>query len=172
MKNQTMTQTQKLVTGALMVALGLLLPFLTGQVTFGTKLLPMHFPILIGGMLLGGGWGALIGAITPLLRSLLFGMPVMMPMAVGMAFELAAYGFLAGVLYQKMKQNIYVALVLAMIGGRVIWGLVSICLYGVMGNAFGMQMFLAGAFINAFPGILLQLLLVPVIVTAIQRGME
>lgn len=168
--NKGTEKSRKLVFAAFMVALGLLLPFLTGQVAFGTMLLPMHFPVLIGGLLLGPFWGLLIGAVTPLLRSVLFGMPVMMPMAVGMAFELAAYGGLSGLLYRRCRMNLYVSLIASMLGGRVIWGVVSVFLYGILQKGFGMQMFVSSAFLNAMPGIVLQIILVPLIVKALQKA--
>lgn len=88
--------TRDLVLAAFFLALGLLMPFLTAQIpSLGARLLPMHIPVLICGFVLGGPMGLIVGFITPLLRSLLIGMPPMFPTAVAMAFELAAYGLLA-----------------------------------------------------------------------------
>ena len=90
-----------------------------------------------------------------------------------MAFELAAYGFLTGLFYRlfpKKTGYIYLELLLAMLGGRIVWGLVSMLLYGVKGNAFTFAIFLNGAFINALPGIILQIVLIPIIVFALERA--
>ena len=57
-----------------------------------------------------------------------------------------------------------------MILGRIVWGLVSIVIYGVMGNAFSVQVFMAGAFLNAVPGIILQIAVIPVIIMALKRA--
>ncbi|MDI9464411.1 MAG: ECF transporter S component, partial [Bacillota bacterium] len=85
--------TRNLVLAAFFVALGLLMPFFTAQVpALGARFLPMHLPVLLGGFILGGPLALVVGLITPLLRSFLFGMPPMFPTAVAMAFELAAYG--------------------------------------------------------------------------------
>lgn len=153
---------------AVFIALGLVLPFITMQIPkFGNMLLPMHIPVLLCGFLCGAPYGLLVGAIVPIFRSLIFGMPVMMPMAVGMAFELAAYGFLSGLLYGFLadrRGGTYIALVGAMLGGRVVWGIVSVGLYSALGNTFTWQLFLAGAVINAIPGIIIQLVLIPVLV--------
>lgn len=164
----------KLVLAAFFMALGIILPFLTGQIPqIGNKLLPMHIPILLCGFICGWKYGAAVGFVTPLLRSMLFGMPIMMPMAIGMAFELAAYGFMTGILYQKLpKKNysLYVSLLGAMVAGRIVWGIVSIVLYGIQGNAFSVQIFLSGALLNAIPGIILQIILIPAIMIALKKA--
>ena len=93
--------TKKLVYSALFLALALVLPFLTGQIqTFGQMLAPMHLPVLLCGFVCGPVWGLAVGAVAPLLRSLLFSMPPMFPTAVAMAFELAAYGLFTGLFYR------------------------------------------------------------------------
>lgn len=169
-----MKDTKKMVLSALFLALGLVLPFLTGQIPeIGKMLLPMHIPVLLCGFICGGPWGLLVGFITPLFRSAVFGMPVMMPMAVGMAFELATYGYVAGLLHKKLPEKnlfLFVSLIGAMIAGRVVWGIVSLVLYGVMGDGFTMKMFIGGALLNAIPGIILQLIMIPAIIIALKKA--
>jgi thiamine transporter ThiT len=119
------TGVRNLVLAGLFLALGRVLPFFTGQIpAIGQRLLPMHLPVLLCGFVCGGPYGLIVGVLTPLLRSVLFGMPPMFPTALAMAFELAAYGLLAGLFYRLFPKKIgfaYLALVLAMIGGRVVW---------------------------------------------------
>ena len=91
------TSTRKLTLSALFLALGLVLPLITGQIPqIGKMLLPMHIPVLLCGMVCGWPYGLAVGAVMPLLRGLLFGMPVLYPTGIGMAFELAAYGAVIG----------------------------------------------------------------------------
>lgn len=169
----TQTNTRKMVLSALFLALGIILPFFTGQIpAIGSKLLPMHLPILLCGLICGWQYGLAIGLITPLLRSLLLGMPPLFPIATAMAFELATYGFLAGIIYQSLSKktlNVYITLVLSMIGGRIVWGIVSAILFGIAGIPFSFKIFIAGAIINAIPGIIIQLILIPVIMVAFNR---
>lgn len=171
MKNST---TKKIVLAGLFLALGLLLPSLTGQIpSIGKRLLPMHIPVLLAGFALGGPYGLIVGLITPVLRSALFGMPPLFPNAAAMSFELAAYGLLAGLLYKvlpKKNWSIYVSLVVAMVLGRVVWGAASLLFFGIQGSPFTWQMFIAGAFVDAIPGIILQLVLIPVLVIALRRA--
>ena len=111
--------------------------------------------------------------VAPLLRSLLFGMPPLFPTATAMAFELAAYGLLSGLVYKLLPKKtpyLYVALILAMIGGRAVWGLAMLILMGISGKGFTMAAFWAGAFANAWPGILLQLVLIPPVVAALKKA--
>jgi thiamine transporter ThiT len=168
-----MRNTRKLILSALFLALGYVLPFFTGQIpAVGKMLLPMHIPVLLCGFVCGWQYGLMVGFIVPLFRSVLAGMPVMMPTAVGMAFELATYGVLCGLLYRKLPKkpvNTYVTLISAMIGGRIVWGIVSILLYGMQGNAFSWQLFMGGALLNAIPGIVVQLVLIPIIVMILEK---
>ncbi|MDD3334919.1 MAG: ECF transporter S component [Eubacteriales bacterium] len=172
MKKNQMT---KMVISALLLAIGLVLPFLTGQIPqLGSMLLPLHLPVLICGFVCGWSWGLAVGFILPLFRSLLFGMPPMVPTALAMAFEMAAYGAISGLLYQKLEKKpttVYVSLILAMLVGRIVWGLVSIPLYALFTDrTFAIATFWMGGFVNAWPGMVLQLVLVPVIVFALERA--
>jgi thiamine transporter ThiT len=166
--------TKNLALSAMFLALGLVLPFLTGQLPqMGTMLLPMHLPVLLCGMFSGWEYGAAVGLILPLLRSVLFGMPPIFPTAVAMTFELAAYGAFAGLLYRKLSKttvNLYVSLILAMLLGRAVWGVASFLLYSLfLTDIFTPQMFLAGAFLNAWPGIVIQIAFIPLLLMALQR---
>ena len=168
-----MNNTKKLVWAAVFLALGLVLPFFTGQIPeIGNKLLPMHIPVLLCGFVCGWKYGLLVGFITPLFRSMLFGMPPLMT-AIGMAFELAAYGAVTGILYKRLRKSkirIYASLIIAMIIGRIIWGLVSVIIYGLSGADFTWQIFLAGSFLNAIPGIIVQLIAVPALILAFEKS--
>lgn len=172
MKNKT--SVEKLTLSAVFLALGIVLPFLTGQIpAVGNMLLPMHIPVLLCGFVCGWQWGLFTGFILPLMRSALFSMPPMMPTAMAMAFEMAVYGAVTGLLYQKLPKSmtsIYISLVSAMIAGRLVWGAVSIFLYGIAGKSFGWQFFLGGAFFNAVPGIIFQLTLIPIVILTLKRA--
>lgn len=164
--------TRNLVLAGLFIALGYTLPSLIGHIpNIGNKLLPMHIPVLLAGFVLGGPTGFLVGFVVPLLKSVLTSMPPMFPYAVAMAFELASYGLMTGLLYRalpKKKINTLISLVGAMIVGRIVWGLVSFVLYGIQGSQFNMKIFLGGALINAIPGIIIQIILIPVLISALE----
>ncbi|MCI6508637.1 MAG: ECF transporter S component [Bacilli bacterium] len=159
-----------------LVAIGFILPFITGNIKeIGNMLCPMHLPVLIGGFILGPYYGAVIGFILPIFRSLTIGMPPFFPTAISMSIELLAYGAVSGLMFkvfrQKLKLNLlvslYVSLIIAMLVGRALWGLTRVFLVVFDHNPFTFKMFLAGAFINAWPGIIVQLILVPLIVFAL-----
>lgn len=162
-----------LVLSALFLALAYVLPFFTGNIPqIGSMLLPMHIPVLLCGFVCGGPWGAAVGLIAPIMRSALTGgFPPMFPTAVAMAFELAAYGFVSGFLARRLPKHpggIYGALISAMVCGRVVWGIVMAILT-LNGNHFSFAAFVAGAFTNAIPGIILQLVAIPAIVFTLNR---
>ena len=173
--NTNTIRIQKLVIAAVCLALCMVLPFLTGQIPeIGSMLCPMHIPVLLCGFLCGPAWAALVGAIAPLLRFALFGMPPLFPTGVAMCVELATYGAVSGVLYRLMPRkivNIYVSLVAAMLAGRIVWGIVRVALSGVTGSAFTWAAFLSGAFTSAVPGMILHIVLIPLIVLALQKAL-
>ena len=174
MKMNPHSTTRSLVLAALFLALAFVLPMVTGHVPqVGNMLCPMHFPILLCGFVLGGPWGLAVGFVAPLLRSVLFGMPPMFPIAVSMAFELAAYGLVSGLVWRRVKHTLpmmYAALVTAMVAGRLVWGAVRFVLAGLTGGSFPFQAFLSGALLTAVPGILAQLVLIPLILTALEKA--
>ena len=138
----TSLQTRRLTYAALYLAIALVLPFITGQIPeIGAMLCPMHI--------------------------------VLFPAAVAMAFELAVYGGMAGFLHQKLPRKkgvAYAVLLISMIAGRIVWGAVRVILAGLSGSTFTWAIFLAGAVTNAIPGIILQLVLIPILVIAMERA--
>ncbi len=168
------TYTKKLTLSAMFLAIGVVLPFLTGQLrSVGNMLLPMHIPVFLCGLICGWQYGAAVGFVLPLLRSVAFGMPPLYPNAAAMAVELLTYGAVAGFLYARSRWQCVVALyrclLAAMVAGRVVWGIAEVLLLGLGGNAFTWQAFLAGALLNAIPGIVLQLILIPAVMVALHR---
>ena len=164
------------------MAIGLVLPFITGQIQqIGSMLLPMHIPVLFCGLICGWQYGAVEGFVLPLLRYVLFGMPPIFPTGVSMSFELAVYGAVIGLIMQQLSKrnttdsgknyvrNLYLALIGAMLAGRIVWGLVRFILARATMQPFTMEMFMAGAFLTAIPGIIVQLILIPGIMAALKR---
>lgn len=158
----------KMVLAALFLALAYVLPFLTGQIPeIGSMLCPMHLPVLLCGFICGWPWGLAVGAVAPIFRSLTLGMPPLFPTALCMAFELAAYGAIAGLMHKILPQKkpyIYCSLLIAMIVGRLIWGAAMFVCLGINGGSFTFTAFLAGAITNAIPGIIAQMILIPILV--------
>ena len=153
MKTKT-SATRGIVLAALFLALAFVLPMITG-----------HVP-QVGNMLA-------VGFVAPLLRSVLFGMPPMFPVAISMAFELATYGFVSGVVYRRVQHTLpmmFATLLSAMVAGRLVWGAVRFILAGLTGSSFPFSAFLSGALLTAVPGILAQLILIPLIVNALTKA--
>ena len=163
---------RRMTYAALYLAIALVLPFLTGQIPeIGSMLCPMHIPALLCGFVCGWPYGLAVGAIAPLLRCVMFGMPKLYPTAVAMTFELAAYGAAAGLLYRcfpKRLWGIYASLIGAMLVGRAVWGVAEYLLLRLQGEAFTLGLFLSGAFVSAAPGIILHLAIIPAIVATLQ----
>ena len=170
----TSLKVRRLTFAALFLAVAMVLPFITGQIPeIGSMLCPMHIPALLCGFICGWPWGLAVGFVAPLLRSVLFGFPPMFPGAVAMAFELAVYGGMAGFLWKKLPRKrgvTYAVLLISMIAGRIVWGVVRVVLAGLSGSTFTWALFLAGAVTNAIPGIILQIVLIPVLVNVMERA--
>ncbi len=164
----------KMILAALFLALAYVMPFLTGQIPeIGAKLCPLHIPVLLCGFICGWPWGLVVGFVTPLFRCLTLGMPgPLFPTAVCMAAELAAYGAVTGLMHKilpKKKPYIYLSLITAMIVGRIVWGGVMMACMGIAGTPFTFEAFVAGAFVNAVPGIIVQIVLIPLLVMVLDN---
>ena len=157
---RTASPVRKLTYSALFLALAMVLPFLIGHIPeIGSMLCPMHLPALLCGFMCGWPWGLAVGFISPLLRSMIFGMP---PVCVA----------IAGLLYRKLPKTgwrVYASLISAMVAGRLVWGLVKFLLAGLQGTEFSLALFLSGAVTTAIPGIILQLILIPILVVVMER---
>lgn len=163
--------TRDLILGGLFLALGILVPYIFHTTGIsGQIFLPMHIPVLIGGFFLGPASAALVGFVTPLLNSVLTGMPIMYPIAVIMAVELMAYGLSAALLRKRM--NVYYTLLFSMILGRVAAGATVYGLQSLFGLKMNFAVYVKGAIITGLPGIVIQLLLIPVIVNALKRTLR
>jgi len=163
-------KTIRLVLASMFLALAFVLPFLTAQIReIGNALCPMHFPVILCGFICGPWWGLAVGIIAPILRSAVLGMPIMFPSAICMALELGTYGLLSGLMYRifgKRKLGILLSLIIAMVGGRIVWGISRAVCAGLDFNnstSFGISAFWNGAVLGAIPGITLQLILIPLL---------
>lgn len=172
-----MSKTKKyiweMVIAALCVALGVVLPLAVhGVPNAGSVLLPMHIPVLLCGLLCGPAYGLACGIVTPLLSSLLTGMPgpAYLP---SMVCELAVYGFAAGLLILLVRTksevaNVYISLVGAMLVGRIVYGVVNALIFKA--GEYSMTLWLTASFVTALPGIVIQLVLLPLVVLALRKA--
>lgn len=167
-----MNPLRRITLGALFIALGILIPVMFHAVGLGSVFLPMHIPILMCGFFCGSAVGFTVGFVTPLLSAVFTGMPPLMPpVAQGMMFELATYGLVTGLLYQRTRLGVYPVLVLSMAAGRLVYGLLG---YSVL-PLFGLQKVhplfpLTYGLLRAVPGIVIQLLLIPAVVYLTERS--
>ena len=173
MQSKSSKLIQKIVFSGVFLALCMVLPMLTLQDRqLGQMFSLMHIPVLLCGFVCGWPYGLAVGFIAPLMRSLIFGMPPMFPIALSMAFELAAYGLATGLLYKLSKKDtlsVYITLVASMLIGRLVWGGAMSVLTLASANAgFTFAAFIAGAFTKAVPGIICHILLVPALVISLK----
>lgn len=163
---------RRLIYAAVLLAMAQLLPFVTGQIPeIGKMLCPMHLPVILCGILCGIPYGAAVGFVAPLLRSLIFGVPVMNT-ALGMAAELLALGVLAGLFARILPKKIpylYLSLVCAIAGGRLALAAAKFVINGIAGTSFSFFAYLAANVMNALPGIVLQLVAIPPLVLLLRR---
>ncbi len=167
-----MNNTKKLVLTALFAAIGVVLPQTFHMIpNAGSVILPMHIPVLIAGFLVGPVYGLVCGIITPLLSHLIFSMPPA-PVLPGMLCELAVYGLMSGLLNKVVKMEnqlakAYVVLIGAMLCGRITYGMLNALIFRA--GSYSMQAWLSAAFVTAIPGIIIQLLLIPILVIRLRR---
>lgn len=167
----------RLVVTALLLALGLVLPFLTGQLpTLGQAISPLHIPAFIAGLTCGWSYGMVLGLVLPILRSLLFGMPPLVPVAIPMAAELAVYALVCGLLYPALRSHmkrlpaILLAMLIAMVAGRVVGGAAKALVLGFTGGSFTFAMFISSYFVSTAIGAAIHLIVVPPVVLALEKA--
>ena len=165
---------QKLVYAALCLALAIVLPFLTGQIKDFSKIFsPMHLPVMLCGLLCGWQYGLAVGLIAPILRSVCFGMPVMFPDAVCMAAELGTYGLVTGLGRRFLPKKIgwtCVTLIAAMLLGRLVLCAAKLAVAGLTNGTFALAMFFGSSVLKTVPGMILQLVLLPLILLALDKA--
>ncbi len=166
-------KTRKITLTALFVAIGIVLPqafHLLGGPALGQILLPMHLPVFIGAMLLGPVSGIII-AIASIATGVMLGMPTLL-IASYMVFELVVYGVVSGYLFYKLKLNVITSYIVAKILG-MITAIIVIQLYLFLFEVsfpptFGsIIMFSVG-----IPGIIAQLLIIPIIVPILKKELD
>lgn len=158
---------------AMFLALGMVLPLLTSQIKeIGDTLLPLHLVVMLCGVLCGYKYGAVVGIILPFLRGICFGMPPIYPNAVWTSLELATYGFAIGFLYERLpfkRFRLLFSMIISMISGRIVWGIAKTILLGISGKPFTFYMFLVGGILDAIPGIVLQLFIIPITIKIVEK---
>lgn len=167
-----MTKINKLVSAAVMIAAGVLLPQIfhfLGGAQAGMVFLPMHIPVLICGLMLGSLYGSAAGLLIPVLSFLITGGS--MPSAERLPFviiELVLYGIASG-FFAAIFKNIYPALILSMVSGRLVYaGLLSIAFYVFhMKNAAPASVW--DSLVKGIVGVIIQLIIIPPVVYALKR---
>ena len=162
---------RRLTTAAICLTLCMVLPFLTGQIPeIGSKLSPMHIPVLLCGMVCGWPYGFICGLLGPLLSSLLTGMPpaAMLP---AMMVECGVYGLASGLVLKfvrtgKVHLDLYIALISAMLAGRLVSGVAKALIFS---PGITMSAWIASSFVTALPGIVIQLVAIPLLVSLLMK---
>ena len=168
-----MNNTRKLILTAMFIAIGVVLPQAFHMIpNAGSILLPMHIPVLLSGYVVGPFYGLLCGFFTPLLSHILFAMPPSMVLP-SMLVELSVYGLMSGLLYQKVKMDNhllknYLVLIGSMLCGRLSYGIMN-ALFFRAGN-FSFAAWTSAAFVTALPGIVIQLILIPLLIDRLQKA--
>ncbi len=175
-KKSTDATLARLIFSLLFLALALLLPFLTNQISFiDGRLLPMQFAVILCGFVCGPIWGLVVGVASPFLQMIIFDSVSLFPNAIVMAIELAAYAFVAGILYDKMEKNYFltlVSLITAMVSGRLIWSAVTFILifFDLTSGDISFSFVLSETVYNQIPGIVIQIIAIPVIVNVLRKN--
>ena len=163
-KNMTLT--------AVCIALCVVLPIAFHSIPdAGSVFLPMHIPVLICGMICGWPYGLMCGLMGPLLSSVLTGMP---PVAYlpAMMVECGTYGMISGLVLKYLRTkstyaDLYIALVVAMLAGRVVSGIAKALIFA---PGMSLKMWVTASFLTALPGIVIQLVFLPSVVFTLMKA--
>ena len=157
-----------IVQAALFLALAIVLPVAFHQLGLGRVFLPMHIPVLLAGFVGGAACGVMVGLSAPVLSFFMIGMPPAYAVLL-MALELSLYGLAAGIFHFRLRLNIYLALLISLIVGRLGFALGLLLLGSFIQLPYGVKFFFTVAVVSGLPGILIQIALIPPIVAAINR---
>lgn len=168
-----MSPVKKSIITAVCIALCVVLPQAFHAIpNAGSIYCPMHIPVLLCGLICGWQYGLLCGIAGPLMSALITGMP---PAAVlpGMLVECAVYGALTGLMMQlvhtkKVYPDLYISLLVAMLGGRIISGIAKALIFSA--GSYSMTAWVTGSFVTSLPGIIVHLVLIPSIVYALMKA--
>lgn len=168
-----MNKTKQLTITAIMIALCVILPMAFHMIqNAGSIYLPMHIPVLLCGLVVGPVYGLICGILGPVLSMVITGMPSAgyLPQ---MMIELAIYGLMTGLLMKIVKTknltlDLYISLVGAMLIGRIIAGILQALIFKA--NAYGIGMWITSYFVTGLPGIIIQLILIPIVYNALVKA--
>lgn len=170
-----MSSVKKSCICAICIAMCYVLPVAFHALGVGDELSPMHIPVLLCGLLVGPGYGAFCGIAGPIISSTT-GMPSV-PQCFYMVPELAVYGLVAGLLMKyvhtkKLSLDLYISMVPAMILGRIVGGIAQMLVIRILGTeeTFNIAVWAMGYFVGTLPGIISQLILLPILVTMLERA--
>ena len=169
-----MSSIKRITITAVCIALCYVLPIAFHGIGLGSILSPMHIPVLLCGLVCGGGYGALCGILGPVLSSLLSGMPPAL-MLIRMIPELAVYGLAGGLSRHfirtgKATLDVYISLSLAMIAGRIAGGIATAIFMAATSGVYSLSLWLASYFVEAVPGIVAHLILVPLLMLTLTKA--
>ena len=137
----------------------------------GVAFSPMHLPVILVGFLAGPYAGALSGLLGPVAAHYMSGMPnaVQLPF---MMVELMGYGLSAGLL-RYIRLPLVAKTLVALIAGRVFRMIACIIAFYLLGNEKMLPFSIWTSIPRVLPGIVLQLVLIPLIVFRVEnRGKE
>ena len=158
-----------IVRTALFLALAVVFPIAFHQFGMaGRYFLPMHIPVLLAGFISGPISGAVTGLLAPGMSFALTGMPPSYAVPL-MTLELCLYGLTAGLFYYKLRFNLYFALVVALVLGRIGFALGLLVLGLFLELPYGVKTYFSVAVVAGLPGIVIQLVFIPPIVAAVMR---
>ena len=166
------TSIKNMTLAAVCVALCVVLPIAFHSIpNAGSVFLPMHIPVLICGMICGWPYGLLCGLMGPLLSSVLTGMPpaAMLP---AMMVECGTYGMVSGLVLKVVRTrntyvDLYIALVTAMLAGRVVSGIAKALIFS---PGMALSAWVTASFVTALPGIVVQLVFLPSVVQVLMKA--
>lgn len=141
----------------------------TGQGnSLGASFLPMHLTVLFAGLYAGPWVGLVAGLLSPATSFLLSGMPALAILPF-MTVELGVYGLAAGLL-RNARIPVVGKVLAAQIAGRAV-NLSLVAVVAALGGAASVQATLGGL-VTGLPGVLLQLVLLPLLLYRVQKGRE
>ena len=182
MKTKNTFNTLNIVTTAMLAAMAVILGSIVhmlsgGDMTIASLFSPMHFPVLLAGILCGPWLGLICGAVTPWISFLANGRPPFPNGLLPIFFELAVYGFMTGMMRRVFLKNPKInkfasilALVIAMVAGRLANAFVGAFFVSSQNYFVALFVKFGENFAKTWAAIIIQLVLIPAILFALQKS--
>jgi hypothetical protein len=159
---------KNLTLSSLFIALAVTIPILLHSFGVGPMLLPMFWPVAVSFYFLPLSYACAVGILSPLLSTMLTGMPpVSPPIVLAVMLELLVLTWVGNIVYFKLSSGTFFPIFAGLLASRFALFYVLLKLAPIFG--LPSRLFSFAAIVHSLPGTLFMLIAIPLIVSSLKR---